>query len=125
MSNPRAIAVAIIDDDESLCRALARLLQVAGFRPLTFLSAESFLDSPDRRDMKCLLVDVQLGGMSGLALHRQLSAEGETTPVIYITGHDDQAVRIQAVKNGCAGLFPKGVPGATLVEALRRVTMAP
>jgi len=123
MSTSGAIPVAIVDDDEHLCRSLARLVRQAGFRPLTFPSAESFLASPDRLHMKCLLLDVHLGGMSGLALHRQLSAQGDATPVIYITAHDE--MRTAAVNNGCAGFFLKTDSGAALIEALRRVTMQP
>jgi len=121
MSTSSAIPVAIIDDDERLCRSLSRLVRQAGFHPLTFPSAESFLASPDRPQMKCLLLDVHLGGMSGLALHRELSAQGDTTPVIYITAHDE--MRTPALSNGCAGFFLKTDSGAALIEALRRVTM--
>ena len=117
-----APAVAIIDDDESLCRSLGRLLRQAGFRPLTFASAEAFLQSPERPNLKCLLLDIQLGGMSGIALRRRLLAEGDTTPVIYITAHDESATRAEALSTGCAGFFRKTDPGAALIDALRRVT---
>jgi FixJ family two-component response regulator len=122
VSAPSAPRVAIIDDDESLCRSLGRLLRQAGFHPLTFPSAESFLQSPERPHLKCLLLDIQLGGMSGIELHRRLLAAGDTTPVIYITAHDEPAARTEAFSTGCAGFFLKTDPGAALIETLRRVT---
>jgi FixJ family two-component response regulator len=117
--------VAIIDDDESLCRSLSRLLRQAGFHPLSYLSAEEFLDSADRSRFGCLLIDIQLGGMSGIELHRQLLSEGDMTPVICITAHDEPAARIEALNTGCAGFFLKTDSGAAIIEALRRVTTRP
>jgi len=122
VSAPPVPLVAIVDDDESLCRSLGRLLRHAGFQPLTFPSAESFIRSPERAHLKCLLLDIQLGGMSGLELHRLLLAEGDRTPVIYITAHDEPAARTEAMSTGCAGFFLKTDPGAALIETLRRVT---
>jgi FixJ family two-component response regulator len=122
MSTTGTVPIAIIDDDASLCRSLGRLLRAAGFRPLSFLSAEEFLASPERPGLRCLLIDIQLGGMSGIALHRQLLAEGDTTPVIYITAHDEPSARIEALNTGCAGFFLKTDAGTAIIEALRRVT---
>jgi len=113
--------IAIIDDDEQLCRSLARLLKQAGFEPHVFLSAVAFLSSSERQHLKCLLIDVQLGNASGIALHRQLLAEGDPTPVIYITAHTEPAVRAEAMRLGCAGFFLKTDPAAGIIELLRRV----
>jgi FixJ family two-component response regulator len=60
--------------------------------------------------------------MSGLALHRQLVAEGDTTPVIYMTAHDEPSVRVEALNMGCAALFLKPNASAAIIETLRRVT---
>ena len=116
--------VAIIDDDASACRALGRLLRGMGFEPSAFDSAEAFLAEPARERFSSLLVDIQLGGMSGLDLQQRLRAEGCRTPVIFITAHDDPAVRSLAVQRGCAGFFRKTDPGALIIETLRRVTNA-
>src|SRR5215470_8040990 len=110
MRAPDPAPVAIIDDDESLCRSLGRLLRQSGFRPYLFLSAKDFLASPDRTGLRCLLIDIQLGGASGIDLHRQLLATGDATPVIYITAHTDPAVRVEAQSLGCAGFFLKTDP---------------
>jgi FixJ family two-component response regulator len=120
MSNPTH-DVGIIDDDESGCRALSRLLRGVGFEPTTFRSAEDFLaSSPLHPPFACLLVDVQLDGMSGLELHRHLLERGSRTPVIFITAHDDPAIRTEALRNGCAGFFRKTDPGVMAIEAIRR-----
>jgi FixJ family two-component response regulator len=115
-------SVAIIDDDASANRALGRLLRGAGFAPSGFDSAESFLAEPSHPSFACLLVDIQLTGMSGLELQRQLQAEGSGVPLIFITAHDDPVYRTEAIRRGCAGFFRKTDPGALIVDALRRVT---
>jgi FixJ family two-component response regulator len=121
---PAAVSapVAIIDDDESLCRSLGRVLRQAGFIPYTFLSARDFLDSPERAQLKCLLIDIQLGQVSGIDLHRQLLADGDATPVIYITAHADPAVRGEALGLGCAGFFLKTDAASAIIDVLQRVT---
>jgi FixJ family two-component response regulator len=122
MTAASAIPVAIIDDDEGLCRSMGRLVRQWGFRPLMFFSAEDFLDCPERAAVRCLLLDIQLGGMSGIALHQQLLAAGDAPPVIYITGHDAPAVRDEASSTGCAGFFLKSDAGTAIIDTLRRVT---
>ena len=114
--------VAIIDDDESLRRSLGRLLQLSGFQPLLFQSAEEFLADPLRRHLHCLLVDVRLGGMSGLELHDRLLAEGSRVSVIYITAQDDVGLRASALEKSCAGFFRKTDPGDDIVAAVSRAT---
>jgi FixJ family two-component response regulator len=121
MSVPGAIMIAIIDDDALQCSALGRLVRRAGFQPLTFHSAEDFLAASGRASLKCLLLDIHLGGMSGIDLHRRLLAEGDPTPVIYITAHEDESTRTAALKTGCAAFFLKTDASTAIIEALRRV----
>lgn len=118
------IEVAIIDDDASLCRSLGRLLRLAGFQPSAFSSAEAFLSDGERTRFACLLVDIQLGGMSGLEMQRALVAEGARAPVIFITAHDEPAVRSEAMHNGCAGFFSKTDDGAHILNAIRQAVHA-
>jgi FixJ family two-component response regulator len=99
-------------------------LRGAGFQPKGFDSAESFLGDPMRGSFGCLLVDIQLTGMSGLELQRQLRAEGSRLPVIFITAHDDPAARAEAERRGCVAFFRKTDPGALIVDALRRALVA-
>jgi len=115
------IYVAVIDDDESLCRSMSRLLRAANFQPITYPSAEVFLEDTKRPSFDCLLLDIQLIGMSGLDLHQRLSAVKDTTPVIFITAYEDPEVEAKAEASACAGYFRKSDSGADIIAAIRRV----
>jgi FixJ family two-component response regulator len=117
--------VAVIDDDTSLCRSLARLLHLSGFQAITFESAEQFLADPLRGHFGCLLVDIQLGGMSGIELHGKLLELDVRTPVVYITAFDDPRAREAAERLGCAGFYHKSDGGAEIMETVRRITSTP
>lgn len=110
--------MAIIADDVSANRALGRFLRGAGFEPNCFDSAESFLADERRFSFGCVLLDVQLKGMSGLELQRQPLAVGNRTPLIFITAHEDLSAREEAIRQGCAGFFRNIDPGALLVDAV-------
>ena len=113
--------VAIIDDDESLCRSFSRLLRMVGFQPVTYASAEAFLEDAKRPQFDCLLLDIQMGGMSGIELRHQLSAGNDQTPVIFITAHDSPDIKAEAVASGCAGYFAKTDSGAAILDRLRSI----
>jgi FixJ family two-component response regulator len=108
MSSTRNIYVAVVDDDESLCRSMSRLLHAAHLQPIMYSSAEAFLADTKRPKFDCLVLDIQLKGMSGLDLSRRLSAVNDLTPVVFITAYDDPEVRVQAETSGCAGYFQIG-----------------
>ena len=116
---PRRSYIAVVDDDESLCRSLARLLHQAGYQPVTFVSAEDFLADPLRPHFECVIVDVQLGGMSGIELHKQLNLAGNRAPVIYITAFDDPRAKAEATQAGCAGFFRKSDGAPEILSAIR------
>lgn len=116
------IYVAIVDDDESVCRSLGRLLRAAGLQPITYASAESFLADKNRPQFGCLVLDIQLVALSGIELARKLVAEGGRTPIIFITAHDDPGTRREAEATGCAAYFRKTDSGVEVLEAIRRVT---
>ena len=111
--------IAIVDDDESLCRSMSRLLRAASFLPVAYGSAEEFLSDPVHPHFDCIVLDVQLDGMSGLELHEKLAASGDKTPVIFITAHDAPEVRAQAENAGCAGYFRKTDSGKAVLDAIR------
>ena len=113
--------VAVVDDDQSVCRSFSRLLCAAGFHPVSYASAEAYLEDSKRPHFDCLVLDIQLDGMSGLELSQRLSAVKDTTPVVFITAHDDPEVRAQAEASGCAGYFRKTESGADVLAAIRRV----
>ena len=112
------IYVAVIDDDESFCRSLARLLRAAHYHPVTYASAESFLADIKHPGFDCLLLDVALGGISGLELGRRLAAVGSTTPIIYVTAHDDAKTREAAAVTGIA-CVSKVEPGDVLLRVIQ------
>jgi len=112
--------VGVVDDDESVCRSLGRLLRTAGFQPVTYTSAETFLEDHKRPRFDCLVLDIQLEGMSGLELRRRLAGVKDATPVVFITAHDSAEVRAEAEASGCAGYFRKTDPGASVLEAIRK-----
>jgi len=119
MISTQTIYIAVIDDDESLCRSMSRLLRAAHLHPITYPSAEEFLADTKRPKFDCLLLDIQLNGMSGLELSRRLSAVKDATPVIFITAHNDPEVRAQAEASDCAGYFRKTDSGADILAAIR------
>ena len=123
MSTSSNIYVAVIDDESSLCSSLSRLLRLANFQPISYPSAEAFLADDKHPQFDCLVLDVRLGGMSGLDLFRQLAAEKTHPPVIFITAFDDPGMRAQAETLGCAGFFRKTTPGVEVIEAIRRATL--
>ena len=120
MGSTRNTYVAVVDDDESICRSFGRLLRAAGFQPISYPSAEAFVEDLKHPQFDCLLLDVQLGGMSGIELKKQLDASGSATPVIFITAFDDPEARAQALTTGCAGFFHKTDSGSDVLDALRR-----
>ena len=115
------IYVAVIDDDENLCRSMSRLLRAAHFQPIAYPSAEDFLADTKRPKFDCLVLDIQLEGMSGLDLSQRLSAVKDATPVIFITAYDVPEVRSRAEASNCAGYFRKTNSGADVLAAIRRV----
>jgi FixJ family two-component response regulator len=118
-ANAGIIYIAVVDDDECLCRSFSRLLRTAGFQPVTYPSAEAYLEDAKRPRFDCLVLDIQLGGISGLELSRRLSAVRDATPVIFITAYDDPEARSEALARKCGGFFYKNDPGALILEAIR------
>jgi FixJ family two-component response regulator len=121
MRNPGNIYVAVVDDDDSLCRSLSRLLRTAGLQTVSYSSAEAFLEDLKHPHFDCLVLDIQLGeGISGLELRRRLTAVRDFTPVVFITAHDDPETRTQAEQLGCAAYFRKTDSGQEVLAAIRR-----
>ena len=123
MSKITPIYVAVVDDDESVCRSVGRLLRAAGLQPITYASAESFLADKKRPQFGCLVLDIQLGAMSGIELALKLVAEGGHIPTIFITAHDDPEARAGAEAAGCAAYFLKTDSGTEVIDAIRRVAV--
>ena len=119
MSSGSNTYIAVVDDDESLRRSMARLLRTSGMQPITYKSAEDFLADEKRPEFDCLFLDVWLGGISGIELSRRLKRLGSNTPVVFSTAHDKPTFREEAFRAGCAAYLRKGDSGETVLSAIR------
>jgi FixJ family two-component response regulator len=108
--------VAIVDDDESVQRALQDLIESDGLSALCFGSAEQFLDSEARNNVACLIADIRMPGLSGFELQAKLNAERCRIPVIFITAHGDAEMRIHAMRQGAVEFLSKPFDDAVLLE---------
>lgn len=121
MSSLTPIYIAVVDDDESHCRSFGRLLRAAGFQAITYPSAEAFLADTKHPQFECLLLDIQLGGISGIELSHRLVAQGRHTPCIFMTGYDDTESRAAAESTNCAAYFRKTDSGTEVLNAIRQL----
>ena len=108
--------VAVVDDDASVRRALTRLLQSADHRVLAYTSAIEFLDTGLSSAPECVILDIHLGGMSGLELLSRLRELGYNLPVVIITAHDDAQARESAARGGCVAYLCKPLDAKVLLE---------
>ena len=121
----RAIRVALVEDDESIRKALRRLLSVLGHDTEVFASGRAFLDSTplDRHD--CVIVDMQMPGMSGLELLRRLGEHGVRVPAVMVTGQDASESREQCLAAGAQAYLQKPIDDELLVQAIERAVGFP
>ena len=110
--------VFVVDDDVSVRESLELLITSAGWRPETFASGQEFLSRPRVKVPTCLLLDLSMPGVNGLDLQRQL-AERTDMPIIFITGHGDVPVTVQAMKAGAIEFLTKPLEHDLLVSAIR------
>ena len=111
--------VAIVDDDESVRRALEGLLKAVGLRALGFASAEEFLNSGEQNNTACLVTDIRMPGMSGLDLQARLNSQNLKIPTIFITAHGDANMRMQALRAGAVEFLAKPFNDDVLLEHVR------
>jgi FixJ family two-component response regulator len=114
--------VAVVDDDAIMRKSLLRLLDAHGFAARGFASAEAFLDDENATEAACLVLDVNLDGLSGIELRRQLTASGNSLPVIFITALGDEASEREATASGCVAYLHKPFPGKLLIGAIDKAT---
>jgi FixJ family two-component response regulator len=110
--------IAIVDDDMSMLTSTARLLTVHGFGTQTFVSAEAFLNYESAARPDCLILDINLGGISGIEMGRRLTAAGSLIPVIFITALDDKETFRQANEAGCVAYIHKPCAADVLIGAI-------
>lgn len=115
--NPRSL-VSIVDDDESVRESLPDLLKEFGFASHTFSSAEEFLASDVMARTQCLILDVGMPGMRGPELQEELSRRGIKMPIVFITGHRDEALRSRLIGQGAIAYLIKPFGDSAMLEAL-------
>ncbi len=112
--------VAVVDDDESVRKSLHRLIRSAGLDAETFASADEFLQAVDTRAPNCLVLDVHMPNMGGLALQSELARRGDHVPIVFITAHDDESTREQALNAGAADFLIIPFDGSTFIEVIEK-----
>jgi FixJ family two-component response regulator len=110
--------VTIVDDDESVRAALSELLESAGFKATCFASTRELLDACVLDRPGCLILDVRMPGISGLEFQNQLARTGNPKPIIFLTGHGDIPMTVQAMKAGAVDFLTKPVRDQTLLDAV-------
>ena len=111
--------ISVIDDDPSMSRMLQRVISAAGFDVVRFTSAEDFLNSAAPDDSACLILDVNLPGMSGMDLQQHLNASGRQIPIIFISGQADETIKRRVLEKGAAGFFNKPFSIDSLLATVR------
>jgi len=121
--SPINFLVAIVEDDPSVQTALKRLLSASGFKTETFNSGEAFLDGYCAAKPACVVLDINLGGISGIETRRRLTANGVDLPVIFMSAIDNATTRTEATASGCVAFLQKPFPGNALIDSIRRSTI--
>jgi FixJ family two-component response regulator len=120
----RQQVVAVVEDDPGMLQSIERLLKAYKFQTAIFTSAEDFLNGAAASSIRCLVLDIDLGGMSGIELRRRLTASGSGVPVIFISAIDDEAVRDMAIQSGCVAFLRKPFLGSALIAAIAQAVAA-
>ncbi len=118
MINETEAIVFVVDDDQSVREALDSLFRSTGLRVITFASAQEFLQSVKPESPSCLVLDVRMPGLSGLDLQREMTSAGIYIPVIFITGHGDILMTVQAMKAGAIEFLTKPFREQDLLDSV-------
>lgn len=112
--------VFLVDDDPSVRKGLSRLLKSAGYRVQTFASASEFLEGSPDDNPGCIVLDVQMPRLNGMALQERLTVREYHAPIIFLTGHGDIPMSVRAMKKGAVDFLEKPVDGQDLLTAIER-----
>ncbi len=110
--------VFIVDDDLSVLKSLGRLIRSAGFHVAAFCSANEFLGRPKDDVPGCMVLDMQMPDLNGFGLQQMLSASGQGLPIIFLTGHGDIPMSVQAIKAGAVDFLTKPCEDEKLLAAI-------
>lgn len=122
MANPELIS--IVDDDDSVRQGLTRLLTSIGFAVNTFASAEEYLSSDQLGRADCLILDIRMSGISGIELQRQLAANHSEVPTIFVTAHEEETERAQALAGNVSSVLIKPFSEDALLNAISKALTA-
>jgi FixJ family two-component response regulator len=114
-----SVTVYVVDDDESIRRALKRLLRSVGYHAVTFDSAEEFMEATSCGGEGCLILDIRLPGMTGLDLQEKLASRGAKYAVIFMTAHDNPQWQERAKQAGAVAYLKKPFGKQSLLDAIR------
>lgn len=111
--------IAIVDDDESVRIALLCAMKAAALPARAFASAEEYLASGQQNETGCLIADIRMPGMSGLELQARLEAEHRQIPILFISAHGDEEIRLRALRGGAVEFLAKPFDRKVLLECVR------
>jgi FixJ family two-component response regulator len=117
--------ISIVDDDAPVREAIRRLLKSVGMNARVYASAEEFLSSNQAQETVCLILDVQMSGMSGLELQQQLMDSGYRLPIIFISAHSNGRIREQAIRAGAVNFLFKPFSEEALLDAVQAALSTP
>jgi two-component system, LuxR family, response regulator FixJ len=120
MSRDKSPIVFVVDDDDAVRSSLRLLFKSMGLATVCFASAQEFLDAHDAAQPGCLVLDVRMPGMSGMELQQQLSLRGAMIPVIFITGHGDIPMAVEAMQHGAFDFLQKPFRDQDLLDRVQR-----
>jgi len=121
MSSP---LISVVDDNESVREALRGLIRSVGYSVVVFESAEDFLASDYLAETRCLILDVRMPGMNGMALQHHLAGSKHQVPIVFITAHGDEASRVEALNHGAVDYLMKPFSDQALLDAVNQAIKA-
>ena len=111
--------IAIVDDEESVRRAIKRLINSAGLDVVSYCAGREFLDALASQQPDCVILDLHMPGMSGFDIQSELTQEGRNIPVVVITGHDTPEAKSRVMEGGAIAYLRKPVKGSLLLDAIK------
>jgi FixJ family two-component response regulator len=124
VNNPLPL-IQIIDDDPSVVLGLKRLLRACGMQIQTFASGEEFLTREKPKEADCIIIDIQMPGMTGLDVQAHLMHAGSHVPIIFMTAYATEDIEEQTLRAGAIGFLKKPIPSEKLIELIRVALQPP
>ena len=119
VEGPKEATIYVVDDDPSICKSLERLFRADGYQVRSFQSADKFLETCPEDEIGCIILDVQMPGLCGPEVQTELERRGIQVPVIFLTGHGDIRISVQAMKAGAADFFTKPFDSGELLARVQ------